>query len=195
MLLARRGRRGSASRGPRIVSRAAWAYCTECFGVAPLCRVACEAAFDSHRNPTAADRERLAEYRGRAIRSRVWTTAQLGENRHEGTAATISEVRAAAEAAFQTLGDALEKAVSDMAAMGVIDFAQALDVKDDDRQIGVHFGRSAQQLGEVLAESVALGEAGQRVKCQELGCSALIRKCDKGCARPPMRRRTHPAHV
>ena len=148
----------------------------ECFGVAPLCRVACKAAFDGHRNPAAVDREKVTEYRGRAIRLRVWTTAKIGENRHEGAAATIGEVGAAVEAAFQTLGDALEEAIADMAAMGVIDVAQALDVKDDDRRVGVLFGPSAQHQGKVLAEDFALGEAGQRVKCREMGRSALIRQ-------------------
>ena len=36
-----------------------------------------------------------------------------------------------------------EKAISDMVAMGGIDFAQVLDVKDDDRQYWCYFGRSA----------------------------------------------------
>jgi hypothetical protein len=115
----------------------------ECFGVAAVCGVACEATLDRDRNRAPADSEGLAEYRVRGIVRRALAAAALGEDRHECAAAEVGKVGAATEAAFQAFGDALEDTIADVATMGVIDIAQPLDIEDDDGRPGVFFAPTA----------------------------------------------------
>jgi hypothetical protein len=141
--------------------QSAFGVLQECLGVAAMYGVTRKAALDCDRNRAAADREWVTKYRGRRFMHVVLELTVLVEDRHECPAAEVSKVVAVAEAAFQTLGEAPEKMVANVAAMDVVDIAQALDVEDDDGRDSVLFDPVAQEIRETFTERLALWEASQ----------------------------------
>jgi len=99
-----------------------------------------------------------------------WNDGGLGENRHEGTAPNRPGP-VCRRSGVSTRCDALEEAIADMAAMGSLISLRRLDVKDDDSSCWCSYRPSARIRARCSRKLRRGGDAGQRVKCREMGLS------------------------